>query len=505
MPVKKSADFINQNSSNPRGKVLLLSSSPLVDRVFLYTKLIDELAEKTDVTIWATSAKNKNKEYKMMWERLNAKVEIFPEILPFKEFPYNYLRRLNEFVWDYRLKIPSRDSMRRHVRNKNQAFHVRALKIPARILSLLRMERGLEKRLEKLLLSYPRSPEAEERLKKLNPSLIVSTGLFQFEQPAVFAAAKRLGIPTLAYILSWDNVTTKNRMVFDYDGYVVWSEQTKKELLKYYPSSESKPIFTVGAPQFDVFFQKKFYQTREEFCREQKLNPGLPIIVYALGSPNFLQEHHGAERLAERIVKGDLGKIQMLVRPHPIHDKGKLNRIFEKFAPRVRLQQTAETEKKSNERTQDEEKIVEWINTFRHAAVVVNLSSTVSVDAAIFDKPVVNLDFDPQPDKSRQELIKEINHKWNHFQPIAESGGVWLVNDFDELVEAILAYLENPKLHAEKRRWLAKYVCGYLDGKCGERMADAIGNFAGSFITESAAKNASYSAAQVARLETKTS
>ena len=109
---------------------------------------------------------------------------------------------------------------------------------------------------------------------------------------------------------------------------------------------------------------------------------------------------------------------------------------------------------------------------------MVNLSSTVTVDAAIFDKPVVNLDFDPQPSREDQELIKDINHKWNHFKPIAESGGVWLVNNFDEMAHAVKTYLENPNLHSEKRRWIAEYVCGYLDGKCGERMATAIKEFA---------------------------
>ena len=121
--------------------------------------------------------------------------------------------------------------------------------------------------------------------------------------------------------------------------------------------------------------------------------------------------------------------------------------------------------------------IVEWVNTFRHADVVVNLSSTVTIDAAIFDKPVVNLDFDPQPGQADQQLIKDVNHKWNHFKPIAESGGVWLVNDFDEMINAVKVYLKQPNLHREKRRWIAEYVCGHLDGKNSERMADAITDF----------------------------
>jgi len=475
--------IIEQNHT----KILLLSSSLLVDRVFLYTNLIETLKQSGDVTIWATSAQDDQNS--SVWSKTDVTVEKFPTILPFKEFPYNFLRRLNEFVWDYRFPLPSRTSMRRHVRNKQQELLIRALKLPARILAMLRLENFVENNVEKYLLGYPRSDEAEARLRELKPDVIVTTGPFQFEQPAIFAAAKKLGIPTLAYIPSWDNITTKNRMLFKYDGYIVWSEQIKKELGEVYPHTKNQPVYIVGAPQYDIFKQDRFYQTREEFCQAQTLNPELPIIVYAIGSPNFLKEHHGAIDLAERVFRGDLGKVQMLVRPHPIHDNAELHEFFDKFAPHVRLQQTPNAGKKIAERSQDKEQITEWVNTFRHADVVVNLSSTVTIDAAIFDHPVVNLDFDPQPGKSDQELIKDINHKWNHFQPIAESGGVWLVNNTEEMVGAVKNYLKNPNLHHAKRRWITKYVCGHLDGKCGERMAHAIKDFSEQIYAENKAQD----------------
>lgn len=469
-----------------RTKILLLSSSLLVDRVLLYTNLIETLKQSGDVTIWATSAGSDQNS--SVWSKTDVKVEKFPKILSFREFPYNFLRRLNEFVWDYRFPLPSRTSMRRHVRNKQQEILIRSLKLPARILAMLRLENFVENKVEKYLLGFPRSEEAEARLRELKPDVIVTTGPFQFEQPAIFAAAKKLGIPTLAYIPSWDNITTKNRMLFKYDGYIVWSEQIKKELREVYPHTEKQPVYIVGAPQYDIFKQDRFYQSREEFCRQQNLNPELPIIVYAIGSPNFLKEHHGAIDLAERVLRGELGKVQMLVRPHPIHDNAELHDFFDKFAPHVRLQQTPNAGKKLTERSQDKEQITEWVNTFRHADVVVNLSSTVTIDAAIFDHPVVNLDFDPQPGQAQQELIKDINHKWNHFQPIAESGGVWLVNNTDEMVGAVKNYLKNPSLHHAKRQWIINYVCGYLDGKCGERMANAIKDFSALIYAESNAK-----------------
>ncbi|MCO6509291.1 MAG: hypothetical protein J5I65_00700 [Aridibacter famidurans] len=475
----ETADKPLNEAANGRSdsRFVLLSTSLLVDRVFLFTGLVDTLSELGDVEIWASSREDRSAED--CWKELGINVETFPEVRPFREFPHNYLRRLNEFVWDYRFRPPSRMSMMKHRRIKDLHWTVNALRTPAKVLAATRTEARLEKLLERFLLTYPRSEEALGRLTDNRPEVVVSTGPFQYEQPAVFSAAKALGIPTMAYIPSWDNVSTKNRLVFDYDGYLVWNERTKEELLRYYPSAKERPIYVVGAPQFDVFRQQRFHLTREEFCFEQGLDPDLPIIVYAIGSPNFLNEPPGAEYFAKQVEDGELGDVQLLIRPHPIHDNGEMKRLFGSFGPRVRFQPTPNAGKELTQRTQDDVQIAEWVNTFRHADVVINLSSTVSIDAALCDSPVVNLDFDPQPGRPDQQLIKEINHEWDHFKPIAESGGVWLVNDFQELKDAVKGYLQDPSLHRKQRRWIADYVCGFTDGNCGERMAKAIADFAG--------------------------
>jgi CDP-glycerol glycerophosphotransferase (TagB/SpsB family) len=234
----------------------------------------------------------------------------------------------------------------------------------------------------------------------------------------------------------------------------------------------------VGAPQFDVFFQDRFYLSREAFCQSQGLRADLPIIVYAVGSPNFLRgEPRGALDFARRVMRGDLGNVQVIVRPHPLHDKGELSEMFREFSPKVVLQRQVASDSQLL-RSQNADHITEWVNTFKHADVVINLSSTVTVDAAIFDRPVVNLDYDPAAGAPQQQLIKDVNHTWHHFKPIAESGGLWLVNNPDEMVDAVKAYLGDPGLHREKRRWIAEYVCQYLDGRCGERMAEAVLDFA---------------------------
>ena len=462
-------------ASAPTPNVLLLSTSLLVDRVFRYTGVVNRLLREANVEIWTASPESLDEAAFRSKRKLT--VRSFPSVRPFRELRHNFVRRLNEYVWDFRLRPPSRMSMMRHRRDVQASLLMRGLKLPARLLAALKLERSFESRLERSLVSYSRSDEALALLKSSKPDAVVLTGPFQFEQPAVFSAAKSLGIPVLAYIPSWDNISTKNRMVFNYDGYSVWNERAKCELRQFYPQTARRPAYVVGAPQFDAVRSEEFHISRDEFCASQGLDPALPIIVYAVGSPNFLKEHHGALHLAERIASGELGSVQMLVRPHPIHDNAEMKDLFAPFEPRVKLQQSPNAGKGVGERSQDEGQMREWINTFRHADVVVNLSSTVTIDAAIFDRPVVNLDFDPQPGQPDQQLVKEINHEWTHFKPIAESGGVYLVNDFDEMVEAIKVYLVKPELHREERRWMVEHVCGYTDGKCGERMAEGILDF----------------------------
>ena len=466
----------------------MLSSSLLIDRMLLHTGFLDALVKNgTSVEIWASSAGNP--QYRHQWADVPATVRPLPEVKAFRELLHNFPRRLNEAVWDRRQREPSRLSMMRHrpVKRENKLGWV--IDKAAHILARAGIERPLDDLLERWLLRYERSADAAHLLGEMCPDVVLVTGPFQFEQPAITAAALRQGIPTLALIPSWDNISTKRRMIFKYDGYVVWSEKLRKELYERYPHTRNRPVFVVGAPQFDVFFQRKFQQTRAEFCASQGLDPARPIIVYAVGSPNFLSgEPYGALALAQAIERGDLGDAQLLVRPHPLHDHTTLTELFRNAGGRIHLQRTAVAGTPVSLRSQDEQQIVEWVNTFRHAAVVVNLSSTVTVDAAICDRPVVNLDFDPAPGQPDQNLIKEINHSWTHFSPIAESDGLWLVKDPSEMIHAVRTYLKNPELHRDGRRWITKYVCEHPDGACGARMASAIEEYLDALRAKNPAK-----------------
>ncbi len=460
-------------ANTDRGRLLVLTTSLLTDRMLWYSDFFPEAADRFEVATW-TWAKDLHAAGPS--QARDVRVEHFPAVGHFKMVPHTVVRRLNEFVWDYRLRPPSRLSHRRHVADSQMRFWLRATKAPAKLLAMLRVERPLERMVGRLLLNYPRSPEALARLQAWRPSVLLATGPMRFDEPGVVAIAKQLGIPTVALITSWDNLSTKRRMLFEYDGYIVWSEQMRRELHHFYPASRKAPVYVVGAPQFDVFFNDEFRQSREAFCASAGLRPNAPIILYTLGSPNAIREYYGAVEMAKRIMRGELGDVQLLVRPHPAFDNANEAELLREMRPRVVVQRTADP--RLPFRSQAHSQIVEWVNTFRHADVVVNLASTTTVDAAIVDRPVVNLDYDPEPSQPNQGLVKDANHLWTHFKPIAESGGVWNVSNTEEMVTAIRTYLQQPDLHREGRRWIAEYVCGVLDGQSGRRLAQAVGRFA---------------------------
>jgi hypothetical protein len=457
----------------PDASVLLLSSTLLTDRMLRYTDAIGSISREMKTCVWSNPL---HALHPASNETTQSRIEPFPTVIPGK-FRNQLLRRVADYAWDSKQLSASRNSFWENRRRALAPAYLRLLHSVGGRLAQLGMQSAADSLVETVLLGERRSLESERRLRTLRPAVVVTTSPFRTNEPGIVASARRLRIPVLAFITSWDNLSTKGRLGLKYDGYLVWSEQMKKELYKFYPQATKVPVITVGAPQFDVFFQDRFNQSRADFCGENNLKPTRPIIVYGLGSPNLLREHFGAVQFAKRVVAGELGDVQLLVRPHPLfHAAPELNELAT-LGTQVVVQACDRTVQNSVGGMQDEYQIRQWVNTFRHANVVINLSSTITIDAALCDTPVVNLDYDPEPGQPNRQLVHDINHVWDHFRPIAESSGVCLARNPDEVIAATREYLARPALHREGRRAIAAYVCGFLDGQCGARFGNAILSF----------------------------
>ena len=306
-----------------------------------------------------------------------------------------------------------------------------------------------------------RSEDAFQKLKSLNPDVILVTNPFWLYETAIAVEAKKLNIKIVSLVPSWDNITTKSRMTFQSDAFIVWSNLRTLELNQYYPYSKSLPIFEMGTPQYEVLFKQDYYSPRSTFADALGLNPNKKIVVYATGSPHFLKtEYDGAALFAELFKKApEFKDAQLLIRPHPNKDNNELlhlndpdNGVFVQFTPQHGLA--------TNQRDMDEADIKVWVNTFRHTDVVINLSSTVTLDAMAVGKPVININFDPHPAKEYEDFIKEINSTWTHLQPIWNCKAIPQVNDFEEMLERARFYLDHPNDGKEERDAVFELICG---------------------------------------------
>src|SRR5439155_22172906 len=69
-----------------------------------------------------------------------------------------------------------------------------------------------------------------------------------------------------------------------------------------------------------------------------------------------------------------------------------------------------------------------FVSTIAHADVCINFASTMSLDAAMVDTPVVCAAFGIGRDRAEDRFCREV-YRTDHYRPIVESGGVRLAGD----------------------------------------------------------------------------
>lgn len=323
---------------------------------------------------------------------------------------------------------------------------------------------------------YRRSWDLEpirRRLRELAPRLLWSTtSTSRFELPYVLAA-RDLGIPTLCSILGFDNLTTRSALPV-FDRYLVWSDAMKRELLSLYPMVADADVAVTGTPQFDFHRRPACRWSREATLRHLGVPAGARYFLYAGGGESLMpEEPELVAELSRRMAASDaLKDCWLVVRLHPQDD----GRRWESLAgpgtkrvvsPAVEPQPDAEAWKRTRPEEQDR-----LISSLLHAEACVNIASTISLDAAILDRPVIGIEFSGVPSSPRE--IMYAAYGATHYRPIVASGGLELARSWDELLESMRLATSRPERLREARTRMVREVCGTVDGQSGRRVVDAI-------------------------------
>jgi hypothetical protein len=306
--------------------------------------------------------------------------------------------------------------------------------------------------------------------RELKPSLVFnSSHVHSRIATQAVQAAQWLGIPTATFIFSWDNLTSQGRLMLPYQYYFVWNEALRKQLLEIYDTIEPEQVIVVGTPQFDFHFRQEFTLTREEFCSVIGADPKRPIVLYTTGMANHMPgEPLIVEGIAQALREMKNLNPQLVVRVYPKDQTGRFEEISRRnpdiLFPKIPWE--------ANWQTPLIEDTYLLSNMLRHCDAGINIASTVALELCMFDKPIINIAYNPEGVDMGVVDFSEY-YDFDHYRPVAQSGAVKIVKSKSEMCEALRQALTTPSVDSEKRKAFIEQMFGKtLDGQSSNRIAD---------------------------------
>src|SRR5258706_3441336 len=170
----------------------------------------------------------------------------------------------------------------------------------------------------------PRSRAITKLLEEQQPDVVLLTSLTFSRSLAMdqLKAARALGIPTAACIMSWDHLSSKALVHIAPDRTLVWNDVQKREASEMH-RLDADSIDVTGTQCYDQWFDKRPARSREEFCRTVGLDPSKPFVLYVCSAmspvpdpvePVFVKEWIESVRASSDPMLRTAG---VLVRPHP--------------------------------------------------------------------------------------------------------------------------------------------------------------------------------------------
>jgi hypothetical protein len=286
--------------------------------------------------------------------------------------------------------------------------------------------------------------------------------------------AHKLGIPTAVFIFSWDNLTSRSRIFVPYDYYLMWNQQMREQLLNLYARIQPDQVIVTGTPQLDFHFRPEYWLGWQELCKRIGADPGRPLVLYSTGMhSDFPDEHRiveGAIRFLQEIHLNP--KPQLVVRTYIKGTSPEMQRLARQNIPGVVFPPMLWDRKTLTPLYED---LHVYTSLLRHVSVGINAASTVTLELMLHDKPVINLGFEPPGSHLPHHARFSRHIEYEHYRPVAESGGVMVARSMNDLREMLLIGLTEPQTGSEKRRLFIQDMFDHqLDGQSGRRVAETL-------------------------------
>lgn len=317
----------------------------------------------------------------------------------------------------------------------------------------------------------------DDLFRKYRPAVLFAGSIVGNYDAKLIKAAQRHGAKVVAMQKGWDNL--QKLLIRNLPDLFLVQNPVMIQAAVEVQGLNPATVRCVGFPQFDLYTRPQDLPSREAFMGRLGLDPDSKLVLFGSGGHWTPNDDRVVDELLEMRERGDFPeKISFILRPH-FSDVQK--RRYDRFKglPGVFV----DDEYRWSTYFYDywdpsKEDMARLAADLHHSALMLCHASTMSLDAACFDKPIINIAYGsfirPDGTDGTANLFK-----MEHYQPVIESGGVEIVWTAGELKDAIIKSLVDPSYRSAGRAKLRETMCGPLDGRAARRIAEACLELAG--------------------------
>jgi hypothetical protein len=309
-----------------------------------------------------------------------------------------------------------------------------------------------------------------EMFHKYSPDLVCSGHIFSDVEASLIKIARRKKIKTIGIINSWDKITTRGMARVIPDKLIVHNNIIKEEAIKYL-DMEARDIIITGIPHYDVFVNSK-PTPREAFYKKIEAKHKDKIILFCpMGSTFSDVDSEIINLICDFKLKKQISEDTHILVRFPPNDKVDLSKLKKSSILSFDYPGKRFSSKRGLDWDMNDGDIQHLFDSLYYCSLVISPPSSICIDAAVFDKPIINIKF-----RDYGENKRNINkyYKMDHYKNLVATKGIRFVETDLELLIWINKYLTNPGLDRKFRKKIVNDQCWKLDGRSGKRAANFI-------------------------------
>jgi hypothetical protein len=249
---------------------------------------------------------------------------------------------------------------------------------------------------------------------------IISSSPLDIRENSMVNFLSRQKIKSMAMVISWDNLTSKGIINANHDYVLVWNKFMADEFKRFYSNFKSSTrVCITGVPRFDIYFQDREYdQSGIGFKEEFGMPSEHRIILFATSSPkHFDRQHLIVEDLAEYLAQNS--HVSLIIRCHPADNP----EHYSLFTTAKNLHvwhpgsAVSDSDKLFYKWLPGENLLSSLADMLRNCDVCIQVASTIRLDAAASNRPVISIAYDGGDNLPYHESVRRL-YDYSHQLPL---------------------------------------------------------------------------------------